>query len=151
MTENDCVFQGTTRQRDDGTSGLRDIAGNARIFFVVPRTRSLVIPRSRGLVFLCSRRLADLLSRCLVVLRSRSLVGTPLSHSQAAHISCATYRNAPPYLYNIYNKRLSVFADSLHAMRLSQLLILHLSLQLCKTCDVAKSGLLNRSVNLLNG
>ena len=60
--------------RDDGTLGLRDIAGDARIFFVVPRTRGLVVPRSRGPAVPWSRVLAVSLSRSLVVPQSRSPV-----------------------------------------------------------------------------
>ena len=160
MAEKDCVFQGTSGRRDFGTSGLRDIAGDARIFFVVPRTRSLVIPRTRGLVFSSSRGLVVSLSRglvvsrtcCLAVSQSRRLVGAPLS----AILSRLIYRvqpiATPRHTYIIYIiKGCRQKPTAFTLCVLSQLLILHLSLQLCKTCDVAKSGLLNRSVNLLNG
>ena len=61
MAEKDCVFQ--------GTSGLRDIAGDARVF------RRRVASQSRSLVVSSSR--------CLVVSSSRRLVGAPPSLSQA--------------------------------------------------------------------
>ena len=148
--------------RDDGTSGLRDIAGDARIFFVVPRTRSLVVSSSRVLVVSCSRGLAVSWSRGIAVSRTRSLV-VPQSLSLvvslerlSAILSRLIYRvqpiATPRHTYIIYIiKGCRQKPTAFTLCVLSQLLILHLSLQLCKTCDVAKSGLLNRSVNLLNG
>ena len=93
--------------RDDGTLGLRDFGTSGYCwrcphFFcclVVSWSRRLVVPWS------CSPAV------------SSSCWRAPLSHSQSAYLSCATYRNATPYLYYIYNKRLSAKTDSLHAMR----------------------------------
>ncbi len=139
---------------DFKTTGLRDfgILRAMPAFFLL--SRGLVVSSSRSLVVSSSRGLVVSWSRVLVVSSSRNLVVS--LERLSAIFSRLIYRvqpiATPRHTYIIYIIKGCRFLPTAFTLCvLSQLLILHLSLQLCKTCDVAKSGLLNRSVNLLNG